>query len=153
MVAILRANSSDAPAILALQKLAYQSEARIYNDWSLPPLQQLLESLVSEFTSSVVLKAVLDDRVVVGSVRGSIRDGTCFIGRLIVHPDFQRRGIGSELMARIESEFPQAPTYQLFTGSESEGNIRLYQRLSYRVTRTEVLSPSLSLVFMEKTRG
>src|SRR6516165_903352 len=35
-----RADKSDAPEILALQKVAYQSEAEIYGDDSLPALQQ-----------------------------------------------------------------------------------------------------------------
>ena len=39
----LRAEKSDAPEILALQKTAYQSEAEIYGDDSLPALQQTLE--------------------------------------------------------------------------------------------------------------
>lgn len=37
--------SEDAAAILALQKLAYQSEARLYDDYSLPPLTQTLPEM------------------------------------------------------------------------------------------------------------
>ena len=45
----LRADKSDAPEILALQKVAYQSEAEIYGDASLPALQQSLEDLQNDF--------------------------------------------------------------------------------------------------------
>ena len=45
----LRADKSDAPEILALQKIAYQSEAEIYGDDSLPALQQTLEDLENDF--------------------------------------------------------------------------------------------------------
>jgi hypothetical protein len=38
----------------------------------------------------------------------------------------------------------------LFTGSRSEGNIRFYEKLGYRVFRSEQLSPRVKLVFMEK---
>jgi len=37
---IEQANVVDAQEILALQKLAYQSEATIYNDYTLPPLME-----------------------------------------------------------------------------------------------------------------
>lgn len=37
MYNITQATVVDAENILALQKIAYQSEARIYNDWTLPP--------------------------------------------------------------------------------------------------------------------
>ena len=38
------------------------------------------------------------------------------------------------------------------TGHKSFANIRLYERLGYRVFRTDTVSPALSLVFMEKMR-
>ncbi len=44
-----RADKSDAPEILALQKIAYQSEAELYGDDSLPALQQTLEDLEDDF--------------------------------------------------------------------------------------------------------
>ena len=48
----LRAEKSDAPEILALQKTAYQSEAEVYGDDSLPALQQTLEELQNDFDRS-----------------------------------------------------------------------------------------------------
>src|ERR1039457_3925463 len=44
-VLCLPADKTDAPEILALQKIAYQSEAELYGDDSLPALQQTLEDL------------------------------------------------------------------------------------------------------------
>ena len=149
MYVISRALEFDALEILALQKLAYQSEARLYNDWSIPPLVQTIESLHQEFATSVVLKAVVGNHIV-GSVRAVCTEGTCRIGRLIVAPQSQGQGIGSALLRSIEAAFPLAEVFELFTGSLSEANIRLYRRHGYAVTRTERLSPSVSLVFMQK---
>ena len=42
-----RVSSKMRRAILELQKLAYQSEARLYEDWTLPPLTQTLGSSAS----------------------------------------------------------------------------------------------------------
>jgi GNAT superfamily N-acetyltransferase len=151
MVTITDASRADAEAILALQKLAYQSEAKLHDDWSLPPLTQTLESLIEEFGGSTVLKATVEDRLI-GSVRARLSGETCLIGRLMVHPEFQRRGIGSRLLREIESRFRDAARFELFTGSRSEGNIRLYQRQGYAMTRTEAASPKVTLVFMEKVR-
>ncbi len=149
MLVISRAVRADAEAILALQKLAYASEARIYNDWSLPPLTQTIGSLLEEFGSSIVLIAVSSGHIV-GSVRATAKSGVCLIGRLVVHPDFQGKGIGSRLLREIENDFPGVSGFELFTGSKSEGNIRLYQRHGYSVTRTQVVSERISLTYLHK---
>ena len=152
MLTISRANPNDAEAILALQKLAYQSEARLYNDWSLPPLTQTIESLIAEFAGSVCLKAISDEHII-GSVRARAVRGVCAIGRLVVHPDYQNRGIGSQLLKQIEASFSEASKYEIFTGSKSEATLRLYQRHGYAITHSQALSATVSITFLEKAGG
>ena len=82
------ASESDLEEILTLQKLAYISEAEIYNDFSIPPLQQTLEEIRKEYNEKTFFKAVASGRIV-GSVRANVADGICCIGKLIVHPDYQ----------------------------------------------------------------
>ena len=146
---IEQAQTSDAPVILALQKLAYLSEAEIWQDYTIPPLTQTLEEIELEFQTRTVLKVVLDGRII-GSVRAYLREGTCYIGRLIVHPDFQNRGIGAKLLREIEGRFAQARRYELFTGEKSERNLYFYQKLGYRIFRKEELTDKVTLVFLEK---
>lgn len=148
---ITYATLDDAAEILELQKRAYQSEARLYDDWTLPPLTQTLAELLDEFATTVFLKAMEGDRLV-GSVRARETDGVCQIGRLIVDPRTQGHGAGTMLMRHIEAAFPQARVFELFTGSQSEGNLRLYGRLGYVRTREKVVSPALALVYLEKRR-
>jgi len=151
MTRISQASAADASAILALQKLAFQYEAEIYDDFTIPPLVQSLDSLRQTFANHVFLKAVADGQLV-GSVRASQDGQTCLVGRLIVHPGYRRRGIGTELMRRIEARFEQAVRFELFTGHSSAGNLRLYTRLGYREFRREETSPKVTLAFMEKIR-
>jgi ribosomal protein S18 acetylase RimI-like enzyme len=152
MIEITRAQIEDAEAILTLQKLAYQSEAILYNDQSLPPLRQTLDELRAEWATNIILKAV-DAGCIVGSVRAYQDGDTCHIGRLMVHPDFQGRGIGKALMRAIEDHFAAVRRFELFTGAKSEGNIRLYQSLGYTVFLSKTLSDQVTLVYMEKQHG
>jgi ribosomal protein S18 acetylase RimI-like enzyme len=148
---IIRASAADLEEILALQRLAYQLEAELYQDWTIPPLVQTLSELKEEFQRSVMLKAILQARII-GSVRAVQVGNSCHIGRLIVHPEFQRRGYGTALLAAIEGEFPDLTTFCLFTGSKSTDNIRLYQNNGYIFEREEGLSPSIRLVHLVKQR-
>jgi ribosomal protein S18 acetylase RimI-like enzyme len=144
-----QADVKDAAEILALQKLAYRSEAEIYDDYTIPPLTQTLEEMRADIDTQLVLKASIEDRII-GSVRAKVQRGTCFVGRLIVHPDFQNRGIGRQLMRELEGTVSQATRFELFTGSRSERNIAFYQKLGYSPFKHEELSDRVTLVFMEK---
>ena len=147
---ILRASTDDAEHLLALQKAAYAAEARLYDDWTIAPLTETVEEVRAEIRRSTVLKCV-EGNVIVGSVRGEATGDACRIGRLFVSPDRQGQGIGSALLCAIEAAFPDSVRFELFTGSRSEGNIRLYRRHGYVITGETSPSPKLTLVFLEKT--
>ncbi len=149
MKSIVQASIEDAAAILQLQKLAYQSEAKIYNDFSIPPLTQTLNELKGDFTCKFFLKAQLESTII-GSVRGYQASDTCYIKRLVVHPNFQRQGIGTKLMEQIELNFGQTGRFELFTGHRSKHNILFYERLGYTIFKTEEITKNLAFVFMEK---
>ncbi len=160
---IEEAGIDDAKEILALQKAVYVSEAEIINDFSIQPLTQTLDEIIEELRDQLVLKAIIvndnnEEKTcgagkngrIIGSVRGYQKNGTSYIGKLIVDPEYQSLGIGRELMSLIERRFFKTSRFELFTGSRSEKNIRLYKRLGYKPFRTEKVSETLSLVFMEK---
>ena len=150
-IKIARANKDDASDILELQKIAYQKEATLYDNWTIPLLTQTLSEIQTEFEKSFFLKALWNARIV-GSVKGFIDFGTCKIGRLIVHPDYQRKGIGALLMKNIETSFPNAKRFELFTGTKSVDNIRLYQKLGYGEYGQQDLSQKVRIAFMEKLK-
>lgn len=148
-VTIRPATPGDSETLLALQQRAYQSEARLYDDWTLPPLTQSLASMREDIATMTVLAAVAGDTII-GSVRGLLGEGICHIGRLLVDPEYQGQGIGTALLDAIENHFPEAKVFQLFTGSRSSGNLHLYHRLGYREFRRQTVAPHLELVFLRK---
>ena len=147
---IIEAGVEDAEEILVLQKVAYQSEAAIWNDYSIPPLTQTLEEVRAQFADHLFLKATDESGKIVGSVRAFSDGKSCFIGRLIVHPDAQNRGLGTKIMQALEEKFQDEQRFELFTGTKSERNIYLYQKLGYRIFKHEQLSETVELVYLEK---
>ena len=73
-----------------------------------------------------------------------------YIGRLIVKPEYQNKGIGTKLMQAIEQRFKFANRYELFTGHKRNRNLHLYQKLGYYEFKTVPVNESLTMVFLEK---
>ena len=145
-----RATAVDAPEILALQKIVYQNEAELYDDWSLTPLRQTLEEMRRDFETRVFIKAVVGGKVV-GSIRGYMVEGaTAHVSRLIVHPYFWRRGIGTKLVREIEGCFPQARRFETFMGEKSRHTMEPYQRLGYQPVRQEKVSEHRDRVYFAR---
>jgi ech hydrogenase subunit C len=170
------ADKSDAAEILALQKIAYQSEAELYGDHSLPAMDQTLQEMEADFervpdrvaaladshpaasgnghgsTARIVfLKAVVNGKII-GSVRGFALGQTAYIRRMIVHPYFRRRGIGRRLLKEIENAFPEVQRFEAKTGHESKRNLFQLSRSGYQVFRTEPFTTQINWVYLQKDR-
>ncbi len=148
---INRANQKDIPEILALQKIAYRSEAELYGDDSVPALGQSLEQISADFDRMLFLKAVVNGKII-GSIRGIRTEDTAHVSRVIVHPYFQRKGLATRLIRQIEQELGDVRIYEAFTGHQSLRNLHLYGKLGYRQVRTEPFSPTVQWVYLQKER-
>ncbi len=143
------ADIDDAEEILQLQRQAFQSQAEFYNDHKIPPLIETLDELKILFKNHTFLKATINGKIL-GSVRASLNNGTCHIGRLVVDPKFQNQGIGAKLLAEIERKCADCRRFELFTGAKSTKNIHLYEKAGYKAFKTMVVSDKLSLICLEK---
>lgn len=144
-------NDADAGEILTLQRAAYVTEAQAHHDLDLPPLTQSLDDLRAELNDpDVTALGVREEGRLIGSVRLRRIDSVVEVGRLIVVPDRQGRGLGTFLLGEAEAAFPETREMHLFTGEHSIANIRLYERSGYVETaRTPV--GDYSLVYFAKT--
>lgn len=146
---ILRAEKGDLQKILDLQYIAYQSEARLFKNQDIPPLKQTLTDVEKEYQKGIVLKALDDDKTIIGSIRAFCDNGTVYIGKLMVHPSKQGQGIGTKLLIEMEKQYPKQ-RYELFTSTKSEKNIVLYQKLGYKIFDEKQVTEELRFVYMEK---
>ena len=146
---IKKAQKEDLKEILELQYLAYQSEAKLFGNMDIPPLKQTIEEVYDEFQKGTILKAVDDEGSIIGSVRAYQKNGTVYIGKLMVHPKMQRKGIGTKLLLEIENEFPNQK-YEPFTSTKIIDNIQLYEKLGYKKYKEEAVSQKLQFVFFQK---
>lgn len=145
---ITKAQKNDLEEILKLQYLAYQSEAALFGNKDIPPLTQTLEEVVEEYDEGLVLKMTDEKGVIIGSVRAKEKDGTVYIGKLMVRPDHQKKGYGRRLLLEVEQYYP-GKRYELFTSTRSKDNIRLYESVGYKEFDRKAVDDELIFVYME----
>lgn len=146
---ILKAKYDDLQIILELQFLAYQSEAELLNNYEIPPLKQTISEIQNEYANGVILKAVDNSDGIIGSVRAYREYDTVYIGKLIVDPKHQKKGIGTALLREIETVCPSV-RYELFTSDKSQNNLRLYEKLGYQRFKEQEMTPTLRFIFLDK---
>ena len=146
---ITKASEEDLQEILDLQHLAYQSEAALFGRQDIQPLTETLDELIEEYKAGTVLKMTDENGKIIGSVRGKEADGTLYIGKLMVHPDHQRKGYGRRLVTAIEECCP-GRRYELFTSTRSVNNIRLYESLGYKKFDERDADGEIRSVYLEK---
>lgn len=150
MTAIVeKADRCDLPDILRLQKAAFSPIGILLTRDDLQPLTQTLHSIQSEFEKQLFLKYMIDGRIV-GSVRAYLDEsGICRIGKLVVLPEYQSRGIGKALMQSVHHRFANCTAFALFTGKDIPFIVNFYRRLGYAETHNETLN-GVEMVFMER---
>jgi len=123
----------DAGEVLTLQRAAFVSEAQIYGTVDMPVFTQTLDEVRAELDDNLGVVAV-DGARIVGAARAKADGTLLLIGRIAIAPDQQGGGIGSQLLAAVEARGRDAgcTEAELFTGSLSEANLRLYERAGYR---------------------
>jgi tRNA (guanine37-N1)-methyltransferase len=129
------ATLADAPELLTLSRACWVTEAQANQSLAIPPLVETLDdakSGIEEWSTWTVRAAGR----LVGSVRARVHpeDHTLWqIGRLMVAPDLQGRGLGRALLAHAEAAAPASmAAYWLNTGTHSERNLRIYRKAGYR---------------------
>lgn len=92
---------------------------------------------VKTCSAAVFLVCEIDGKVV-GVVRGNYDGSRAIIHQLSVHPEYQRRGIGTALVDEIVKRFRQmgAPTV---SATALEESLLFWQKVGFRKTRVSIV--------------
>ncbi|MBT2679759.1 GNAT family N-acetyltransferase [Bacillus sp. ISL-35] len=115
-----------AAEVLDLQKKSYRIEADLIGTDEIPPLKETFEQLqncgetfIGYFIEGVLAGAVSYKK------SGEVLD----IHRMMVHPDFFRRGIAGKLLAEVERQ--ECHEIIVSTGAANTPAIKLYEKLGF----------------------
>jgi len=139
----------DVPEILELQYKAFRPVAESLNWPDAPNLTETVEHARGEFPKYTTLKMLSDDEKIIGSVRGRVEDGSLYIGRLMVLPEFQKNGYGRILLREIQSMLPHDRAW-LDTSGDVPQTVSFYEREGFRTFHTEHFENNHTWISMEK---
>ncbi|MCD9026080.1 GNAT family N-acetyltransferase [Cohnella silvisoli] len=141
-----------AEEVWALQHPAYRVEAALIGVADLPPLQDTVKSLQTcgetfwgyrDDDSGELVGAVSYEREREGERRYTI----C---RLMVHPDFMRRGIGRLMMEHILSDTPNSAAWTVTAEIRNLPAIILYERFGFMRSETFEPIPGITMLRLER---
>jgi ribosomal protein S18 acetylase RimI-like enzyme len=111
--------------LLRLQHAAYAVEAALIEDDRIPPLHESEQDLV---TASLLWVATFDADLIVGAVGYTIENDVCDIDRLMIDPNYRRRGLGRTLVTAVAG---LAEAAIVSTGMKNTPARNLYESLGF----------------------
>ncbi len=137
---------------------------KIFSDWEQVQFEEIVdlydavgweaytqntESLKRAFEKSTYVLVALIDEQVVGVAR-SISDEVSihYLQDILIHPDFQKKGIGRELLNLILERFKDVRTHMILTDDE-EKQLKFYESLGYKNTKSLKNTPLNTFVMMK----
>ena len=143
------ATIQDVPEILEFQYKAFRPVAERLNWPDAPNLIETVEHALGEFPKYTTLKMLSDDGKIIGSVRGRVENGSLYIGRLMVLPEFQMNGYGRLLLRKIQSILRHDRAW-LDTSGDVPETVSFYEREGFRTFESKRFENGVSWIFMEK---
>ena len=128
---IAPAELADAPEIWTLQRACWQQDTQANATLDVPPSETLddLRLSLRQWRTYVIRT----HGRLVGSVRARSAEDRWEIGRIMVAPDLQGRGLGRWLLDFAEELAPEeARSFTLLADSGGDENTRLYRKAGYR---------------------
>lgn len=137
--------------LLRLQTTAYRLEAKLIGFDEIPPLADTVETLKRSNDTFYSYKTE-SGRLVGAIAVEEERPGELTLTRMMVHPEFFRRGIASRLIEHIFAIYSNFPVYIVSTGLRNEPAIRLYKRFGFVSFKREYVAPGVELTTMKREK-
>lgn len=130
---VVPAARADAGEILTLQRACWVQEALANRTLSVPALHESLDEVLASLERWDTY-VVRENGRLIGSVRGLLVEGEYEVGRLMVAPDLQGRGLGRLLLDHILRAGPAGVPFLLATGALSVDNQRMYCAAGFEIS-------------------
>jgi len=135
-----------AETVLRVQRLGYRIEADLIGFEDIPPLHETMEDILK--SEEIFIGYFVDD-ILAGLLSYIVEDAILDIGRLVVHPDYFRRGIGKELVQYLANS-EGLEKIIVSTGALNSPARQLYERLGFKLVEEILLPEGVQIASYEK---
>ncbi|WP_430788951.1 GNAT family N-acetyltransferase [Virgibacillus flavescens] len=142
-------NKSVAAEVLEIQILAYKVEADLIGFDGIPQLNDKLESIIE---SKETFIGYYYKEELAGFISFVLEGSELTICRLVVNPNYFRKGIGYKLVDDVLTKFPCVNRITVSTGSKNLPAVTLYERFGFLMYKEVEVAPTIYISLFEKRR-
>lgn len=146
-ISLIKAESDEAPTLLELQKQVFMPLYEKYQDHDTSPVTQPMEKFLRKFEIGDYYKIMFK-----GDLAGSVfvyekEPGVMKLHIINILKEYQDKGIGQEVLHRLELLYPQADRWELETILTEQRNCHVYEKMGYkRIGVSRIINDKLTLV-------
>ncbi|WP_042463926.1 GNAT family N-acetyltransferase [Neobacillus dielmonensis] len=132
-----------------LQREAYLVEARLINFYDIPPLQETLSEFRNCGESFI---GFFEQGELAGAVSYTVDSQELTICRMVVDPNFFRKGIAQNLLAAVENVHPDSKVIYVSTGKDNIPAKSLYLKNGFKLTSDIEVAPNFYMSQFQKKK-
>ncbi|WP_043932871.1 GNAT family N-acetyltransferase [Bacillus sp. EB01] len=136
-----------AQEVLDIQLPAYMTEAKLIDFYEIPTLNDTVETLRQ---CGERFCGYYENGSLCGAISYKLISETVDIHRLMVHPDYFRKGIANQLLAYLEERNPDADSLVVSTGSGNTPAIRFYEKHGFQRIGERKVADNLKIALFRK---
>jgi len=118
------------------ENISFEKILKLYESVGWSAYTKYPESLKRAFKNSNYVLVGMEGETVVGITR-SISDEVSihYLQDILIHPNFQKRGLGRKLLSKVLENFEDVRTHMILTDDEEKQKL-FYESLGYKNTKT-----------------
>ena len=133
--------------VLELQRKSYRIEADLIGTDEIPPLKESFEEL--QDCGETFIGCYIEGRLA-GAISFKKEGEVIDIHRMMVHPDFFRRGIARKLLSQLEQD--GCSQMIVSTGAANTPAVKLYEKLGFERQHDSVVGDGLVIAHFKKVK-
>lgn len=153
-ISLFKAEESDGTELYEIQKRAFMALYKKYEDHETSPVVQSFEAFMTRFSKGEYYKIFYKEELVGGVFVFKVNPNTMRLHIINILEAYQGKGIGQEVMKRLEGIYIEVDKWELDTILEEKRNCHVYERVGYEKTKeVEKINDKLTLIKYIKKDG